>query len=125
MVELYNHFIKKSDFSNVSFANHILILNLAVADFLMGIYLLSISIVDTMYSGIYCLESVQWLSSDTCRNLGVLLIVSSQASVTFLTALATVRLITIVKVSYLGLKPYFRYHSSQYLSICMSKLTTG
>ena len=85
--------------SKASFANHVLILNLAVSDFLMGIYLLCLSIVDTMYSGIYCLESVKWLASTTCKSLGVIVVVSCQASVLFLASLSTVRLITVLNVS--------------------------
>ena len=85
--------------SKVSFANHVLILNLAVSDFLMGIYLLSLSIIDAIYSGSYCLQSVKWLTSYTCRNLGLLVVISCQASVMFLTILSTVRLLTVLYVS--------------------------
>ena len=85
--------------NNVAFANHLLIINLALADFLMGLYLLILSIYDALYSGIYCLKSVEWLSSYTCSFLGALVVVSSQASVLTLVILCTVRLVTVLDVS--------------------------
>ena len=84
---------------NVAFANHLLIINLALADLLMGLYLLILSIFDALYSGIYCLKSMEWLSSNTCSFLGVLVVVSSQTSVLTLVILGTVRLITVLDVS--------------------------
>ena len=85
--------------NNVAFANHLLIINLALADLLMGLYLLILSIFDALYSGIYCLKSMEWLSSNTCSFLGVLVVVSSQTSVLTLVILCTVRLITVLDVS--------------------------
>ena len=85
--------------SRVAFANHVLIINLACADFFMGVYMLSISIVDALYNGVYCLKSVEWLYSYTCSTLGALVVLSSQASVLTLVVLSTVRLITVLNVS--------------------------
>ena len=81
--------------------NHFLILNLAVADLLMGFYLICLGIYDYIYRGQYCINSVGWLSSNTCQILGVLVILSSQTSVLTLALLSTFRLIAVIKVSVL------------------------
>ena len=85
--------------NNVPYINHIIILNLAIADLLMGIYLMGINIFNVIYSGRYCTKSIEWLSGYYCRILGVLVVVSSQTSVFMLTFLSTIRLITTIKVS--------------------------
>jgi len=82
--------------SRVSFGNHVLIMNLAVADLVMGVYMLFLSIADALYTGIYCLKSTKWLTSASCQSLGALAVLSSQASVLTLGALSTVRLITVI-----------------------------
>ena len=93
---LFNPLLKRS---RVAFANHVLIINLACADFFMGVYMLLISIIDALYNGVYCLKSIEWLYSYTCNVLGVLVVLSSQASVLTLVVLSTVRLVTVVNVS--------------------------
>ena len=85
--------------SRTAYANHVLIVNLACADLLMGVYMLILSIMDAIYSGVYCLESVEWLYSYTCIMLGTLVVLSSQASVLTLVVLSTARLHTIMNVN--------------------------
>lgn len=67
--------------------------------FIKGIYLLRLSFVDARFSGIYCLKSIEWLTSTQCQSLGALAVLSSQSSVLTLVALSTVRLITVLNVS--------------------------
>ena len=85
----------------VAFANHLLIINLSLADLLMGCYLLSLCAVDFQFSGIYCLKSAEWLYSTTCTVLGAVVLISSEVSVLTLVLLSTVRLITQLNVSIL------------------------
>ena len=58
-----------------------LIKNLAVADFLMGVYMLVLAIVDAHYRGRYIENATRWRLSWTCQVLGFFSAVSSEASV--------------------------------------------
>ena len=73
-----------------------MVINLAIADFLMGAYLLIISVVSAVFSGPQ--GRVQFLNSLTpfCNILGVLSLVSSQMSVTVLVVITTARLFSVV-----------------------------
>ena len=69
---------------------------LSVADFLMGVYMVSIASVDTHYRGRYIDYAIWWKNSAFCSTLGVLATVSSEASVLTLVAITADRLIAIV-----------------------------
>ena len=73
-----------------------MVINLAIADLLLGVYLLMISIVSAVFSGLQ--GRVQFLNSFTpfCNFLGVLSLVSSQMSVTVLVVITTARLFSVV-----------------------------
>ncbi|XP_060084391.1 uncharacterized protein LOC132563668 [Ylistrum balloti] len=73
----------------------ILILNLAVADFLMGIYLLIIAIADSIYRGQYIWNDLYWRNSVQCKLAGVLATISSEASVMFLLLITIDRFVSI------------------------------
>ena len=62
----------------------ILVTNLCVADFLMGVYLLMIAIVDEYYRGTYITQDEKWRESIWCSAAGILSMVSSEASVLFI-----------------------------------------
>ncbi|KAJ8026620.1 hypothetical protein HOLleu_31509 [Holothuria leucospilota] len=66
-------------------AQPLLIMNLAIADLLMGCYLLMIAIADASYLGRYGLFSDDWQTSFACRLAGFLSTISSITSVLFLT----------------------------------------
>lgn len=85
--------------NKASFANHVLILNLALADFLMGVYLLGLCSMDAQLSGAYCIKSEEWLHGFTCKAMGALVSLSSQASVLTLVLLTSVRVSTLTDVS--------------------------
>ena len=59
----------------------ILISNLAIADFIMSIYLLIIAITDRMYANTFAQLSETWLSSFSCAFAGFLCVLSSLMSV--------------------------------------------
>jgi len=79
--------------------NHILVLNLAFSDFLMGVYLLILGIAGAVHSGVYCSKSLQWLTSPTCVMMGVLVVLSSETSVFTLVLLSATRLYGVFNVS--------------------------
>ena len=69
---------------------------LSVADFLMGVYMISIASVDTHYRGRYIDYAIWWKNSGWCAMLGVLATISSEASVLTLVAITGDRLTAIV-----------------------------
>ncbi|XP_033745630.1 uncharacterized protein LOC117331144 [Pecten maximus] len=92
----------------------ILILNLAVADFLMGIYMLIIAIADSVYRGQYIWNDIYWRNSAQCKLAGVLATISSEASVMFLL------LITIDR--FVSMKFLFRQHRFSKRKIILASL---
>ena len=75
----------------------IIIINISIADFIMGVYLLTIAIYSTYYSGYYFKFDCQWRSSLSCSIIGCLTILSSEASCLFLVFLTGCRMYTIFK----------------------------
>lgn len=70
--------------------------NLAVSDFLMGIYMLIIASKDAQWQGEYFKHDIDWRSSFMCRFAGALSMLSSEVSVLILTLITTDRFICIV-----------------------------
>ncbi|XP_053389711.1 uncharacterized protein LOC123562081 [Mercenaria mercenaria] len=73
----------------------IFVTNLAAADFLMGVYLIIIAVVDSLYRNRYIFMDDQWRKSVWCTIAGVLSTVSSEASVLFLCLITLDRLLVI------------------------------
>lgn len=65
-------------------AHWLYILNLSIADLLMGIYLIIIATADVYYKGNYILHDRAWRRSPYCKLAGVLAMMSAEASVTFI-----------------------------------------
>ncbi|PAA85960.1 hypothetical protein BOX15_Mlig009194g3 [Macrostomum lignano] len=65
-----------------------LILNLSLADLLMGVYLLIIAGTDTSYRHIYIAHDDQWRASSLCTVCAILATISSEVSVTILAFLS-------------------------------------
>ena len=74
----------------------IFVSNLAVADFLMGIYLIIIASADAAFRGTYIFNDESWRKSAWCNMAGILVAMSSEASVLFI-CLITVDRILVVK----------------------------
>ncbi|XP_076799429.1 uncharacterized protein LOC143444168 isoform X2 [Clavelina lepadiformis] len=89
--------MKKSDVSASLRTNHILVFNLALADFLMGVYLIILGATGIFYSGIYCANRLNWLSSHTCAVMGILVVISSETSVMTMLMLTIFRLYAVIK----------------------------
>ena len=96
--ELYHEMRKPLHYTErtISDCNKIMILNLAFADFLMGVYLFIIAVKSLQFSGIYCREQHQWITGNQCVFAGVLAVISSQTSVLLLVLMTSFRLFAIV-----------------------------
>lgn len=73
-----------------------LLKNLAVADFIMGVYLIIIAVQDTRWQGEYFEHDVRWRGGTLCQVTGALSMLSSEVSVMLLTVITADRLICIV-----------------------------
>ncbi|KAL5260974.1 hypothetical protein ACHWQZ_G006871 [Mnemiopsis leidyi] len=73
----------------------LLILLVAVGDFLIGTYLLSIAAVDFHYKDNFCRQKYVWLTSRYCNTLGIVSTVGSQLSLFSMALLSVSRLINI------------------------------
>lgn len=69
----------------------ILIMNLAIADFFTGIYLIIIAFADLAYDNVYYRHSESWQTGALCKFAGFLLTLGSEASVIFLTVITVDR----------------------------------
>ena len=58
-----------------------LIINLSISDFLMGVYLVIISTLDQWYRGVYIMHEEEWRTSFLCRLAGMIATLSSEMSV--------------------------------------------
>ena len=72
-----------------------LLSNLAMSDFLMGIYMLLIASVDIYFGEYFPMQAEGWRKGATCRIAGTISIVSSEASVFFVTLISIDRFINI------------------------------
>ena len=70
----------KSRSAPASKFQRILFLNISIADFIMGVYLLTIASYSAAYSGIYGLLDHEWRSSLNCSVIGSLAVFSSETS---------------------------------------------
>ena len=75
--------------------NSILLRNLAASDLLMGIYMLIIASADIYFGNNFPMQSESWRSGITCRIVGAFSIISSEASVLFVTLISIDRFIAI------------------------------
>lgn len=77
-------------------ASSFMVKYLALADFLMGIYMIGIAAVDLYFRGRYIENATAWKTSWLCKLLGFISTTSSEASVLTLFAVTIDRLINIV-----------------------------
>ena len=74
----------------------ILVSNLAIADCLMGVYMLAIASADIYYRDVYVFHAEYWQKSLQCKMAGLISLLSSEASVFFLTVLSIDRFLCVV-----------------------------
>ena len=97
--------------SFVKIINLTLILFIGLGDMCVGLYLISISVVNYQYQhgnrqpengGTFCQDYYGWLTSDTCSALGVLNTFGSQLSLYSMTVLSIFRVFCVKKVNIRG-----------------------
>uniref|UniRef100_H2ZDE5 G-protein coupled receptors family 1 profile domain-containing protein n=1 Tax=Ciona savignyi TaxID=51511 RepID=H2ZDE5_CIOSA len=89
-------FATKQHKNKVQKSNDWFIINLSIADLLMGIYLIATGIKGVEFSGRYCYYDLEWRSSQFCNILGVFVLLSSQASVFIMAIMTTFRIMGVV-----------------------------
>ena len=107
---------------NSKYCFQIMVLNISIADFIMGIYLIIIAAYSAAFSGTYKLFDLAWRSSLRCSIIGSLAIISSETSCFLMVILTSYRLYSV----------YFPVKSFQSLSrfrlhfyICFAWLTAA
>ncbi|KAK9496911.1 hypothetical protein O3M35_012864 [Rhynocoris fuscipes] len=86
---------------------NLIITNLAVSDFLMGLYLLVVGIVDGIYRGRYKQVASEWVSSSFCTIAGITALLSSEVGLLLLWLISLERFLLISAFfrGYNSLKP--------------------
>ena len=92
LVSIPNFISLKKCSNSVSLLNKLLILVISCGDFLIGCYLVTISIIDFTQGAEYCRIQKAWLTSDSCAILGVVSTVGSQFSLFAMTLLSIARM---------------------------------
>ena len=87
---------KKQTLDSIGF-QHFIVLNISTADFIMGIYLITIAFYDASFIGIYGAIDREWRSRLKCSIIGSLTVISSETSCFLMVALTGYRLKTITK----------------------------
>ena len=85
----------KFDRKRLKLGYGIFVTNLAIADFLMGIYLLIIAVADVSFRGSYITWDDWWRSSAWCSFAGVISTISSEGSVLFICLITLDRILVI------------------------------
>ena len=74
----------------------ILLMHVAVADGLMGLYLITVGVMDTVWSGEYYVHDFQWRTGLPCQVVGGISVLSSEVSIMALTLLSVERMKKVV-----------------------------
>ena len=98
--------------TDTQITQRIFILNLAVSDLLMGVYMVLLSCVDVYYGDQYFQYSDIWRESIGCRFVGFLTIVSGETSLLLLTVITVDRYLHLV----------FPFSSSKHLKKTSAKI---
>ena len=85
--------LKEERRNNVQAVQSLFIGNLAFSDLLMGIYMLILAGADSYFGDEYFIHSDEWRSGIVCKIAGFICLVSSEASVFFLSAISFDRLL--------------------------------
>ena len=88
-------FLKKLNHFNCTVFQRVVILSISIADFIMGVYLITIAVFSEIFSGSYGFVDREWRSSLRCSIIGSLSVISSQASCFFMVVLTAFRLMII------------------------------
>ena len=86
----------KQTMNRINF-HQFIILNISIADLIMGMYLITIAFYDVSFSGFYGAADCEWRSSLKCSVIGSLAFISSEASCFLMVVLTGFRLKNITK----------------------------
>ena len=86
------HFLRTAKLTTATKYQNVIILNISIADMIMGMYLLNIAVYSSYYSGYYGQIDFEWRSSLRCSLIGSLAVLSSEASCFFMVLLTSTRL---------------------------------
>ncbi|XP_071795642.1 G-protein coupled receptor GRL101-like [Asterias amurensis] len=105
-----------------------LVLNLAISDLMMGVYMLIIAIADIFLGKSYSNNAKEWRSSEVCKIAGVVSVMSSEASVFFVTLISLDCFLSIVfpfsRVTIRGKKSKVIVFTLWLVSACVSIIPT-
>ena len=73
---------------NEKWSHTFFVMNLAISDLMMGVYMLIIAIADLNFGENYSREANEWRSSALCKTAGAISVLSSEASVFFVTLIS-------------------------------------
>ena len=82
--------------SDTNIVQSFLLSNLAMSDLLMGIYMLLIASADIYFGDNFPMQAEAWRSGITCRLAGTISILSSEASVFFVTLISIERYVNVI-----------------------------
>ncbi|XP_038052703.1 uncharacterized protein LOC119725370 [Patiria miniata] len=88
--------IREDSGKGSKYVHSFLVLNLAMSDLLMGAYMVIIATVDAIKKEEYYLTATEWRNSALCKAAGVISVLSSEASVFFITLISVDRYLCIV-----------------------------
>ena len=90
-------FLKKKQCQEGAKLQRFIVLNISIADFIMGVYLLTIAVYDAIFFGTYGAVDHEWRSSLKCSIIGSLSVISSETSCFLMVVLSAFRLRTITR----------------------------
>ena len=90
-------FLRKKQSLDILSFHQVIILNISIADFIMGIYLLTIASYDASFSGSYGSVDREWRSSLSCSIVGCLAVFSIETSCFLMVILTAFRLRNVAK----------------------------
>ena len=85
--------------TTIALFNAVFVCFIALGDFLVGLYLLLLSIANQIKKDSYCKERFEWLTSSSCSFLGVISTLGSLLSLYSMTLLSVVRAYNLTKLS--------------------------
>ena len=89
------HIVGCNDKRKINKVQFLFIRNLSISDFFMGIYLIILLSVDLYYTDYFPSHSDEWRNSALCKIAGFLSVLSSEASVFFITVISIDRFIRV------------------------------
>ena len=87
--------LRTSSLNGLMRCEHVIVLNISCADFIMGIYLLAIAVLSQTFSGLYGSVDMEWRTSLRCSIIGSLAVISSEASCFLMVTLSVLRLFSV------------------------------